>query len=69
MGKASRRKRERRAPAWGPGVVLGDGHRYYRVRDIPAGDPILETRVKHFLPRGAIVRAPLREDPDMLVYR
>lgn len=67
MGKASRRKRESRA--FGPGIVLGDGHRYLRARDLPRAHPLLDVPVKHYDDGAAPTWRPLREDPDMLVAR
>lgn len=57
------------ADMWGEGIVLGDGHRYFRASDLPASSPVLEWPVKHFNGDGPIYWAPLRDDPDMLVAR
>jgi hypothetical protein len=54
--------------AWGEGVVLGDGKRYFRVRDLPPKHPLLDKELKHLSSPGTFY-ALVRDDPDMLVAR
>ena len=60
---------EQLVPADGEGVILGDGKRYLRARDLPATHPALDWPVKHMYQDYPTYWAPLRDDPDMLVAR
>ena len=59
----------RQVTDWGKGVVLGDGRRYFRVRDLPQDHPVRKRLVRHSdaKDRRLTFYDLAEEHPDMLV--